>query len=200
MSISFNERYWNLHSLGNSNCTIVFQNLNQCDNESEQLIQRNYHCDELMKAYFGEYVNSDGIGKIIFQKQLYQCMISQALWIKGQIEIFRSQNTYGMLIWQLNDQLASGGWGLLDPGRESRWKPLMYLLMNSLFTDVVATCGMEGKCYVRNDGVAMFNGTVVVEKWHFDGSFEILTNRSVSLGQNGEIGMTYWSIFSLTSE
>lgn len=187
MSASLSERHWNLHSLRNDNCTIVFQNLNQCENESEPIIQRNYPCDELMKAYFGAYVHFDSVGKINFQIQLYQCMISQTLWMKSQIEIFRSQNIYGMLVWQLNDQWASGGWGLLDPGNGSRWKPLMHVLRNSLFTDLITTCGEKGKCYARNDGLLMFNGTIVIEKWHFDGSFEILADLLINLGPNGEI-------------
>lgn len=188
MSTSLSERFWNLHSLENTNCTIIFQNLNQCENESEPIIQRNYPCDELMKAYFGDHVHFGGVGKRYFQLQLYQCMISQTLWMKGQIEILRSQNIYGMLIWQLNDQWASGGWGLLDPDSGSRWKPLIYVLRNSLFTEIIATCGEKGICYARNDGRFVFNGTVTIEKWYFDGSLEILANRTINLGPNGEIG------------
>jgi hypothetical protein len=49
-----------------------------------------------------------------FQRQLYHCMLGQALNIKSNIEKFRSQNIFGILTWQLNENWPTGGWGSLE--------------------------------------------------------------------------------------
>lgn len=46
-----------------------------------------------------------------------------------------------------------------------RWKPLMHLLESSLYRDVIAACGQNFQCYVRNDGMARKNLTVHFEAW-----------------------------------
>jgi hypothetical protein len=43
-----------------------------------------------------------------------------------------------------------------------RWKPLHYLYKRTLYTDVAVACGAGGACYVKNDGIAPFNGSVTV--------------------------------------
>lgn len=49
-----------------------------------------------------------------------------------------------------------------------RWKPLHYLYKRSIFTDVVATCGGDGTCYVKNDRAGKsFRGTVTLESLAF---------------------------------
>jgi beta-mannosidase len=49
-----------------------------------------------------------------------------------------------------------------------RWKPLHYLYRRSIYTDVVATCGGDGTCYIKNDRAGTpFRGTVTLEALSF---------------------------------
>jgi hypothetical protein len=100
--------------------------------------------------------------------------MASTLWLKGQIETFRAGNTFGSLIWQLNENWPTGGWGLLEYGSSQgipgqilggRWKPAMFLLKQALFRDVFATCGLHGECYIRNDSnEPIFASKVLLEK------------------------------------
>ena len=49
-------------------------------------------------------LNATGI--VAFKKQLYQSMIAQALFIKSEIDGWRSSNVWGTLIWQLNEVVS----------------------------------------------------------------------------------------------
>ena len=101
--------------------------------------------------------NADAMYKV-FKAQLYWSMIGQALVIKQNIELTRSINRFGVLVWQLNEIWPTVGWGSLEygpaPGEGSspgqlqggRWKPLHYFYKQSLMTDVMATCGAAGAC------------------------------------------------------
>lgn len=93
-------------------------------------------------------------------------MIAQTLWMKGRLEMIRSDNIIGTLIWQLNENWPTGGWGCVEYGPKrdmtnqvvgGRWKPLMYLLRRSLFIDVVVACGKDDICFIRYNG---YNSTV----------------------------------------
>ena len=61
-----------------------------------------------------------------------------------------------------------GSWGSLEYGSAGapgqvvggRWRPLHYLYASAIFVDVLAACGADGFCFVRNDGVAAWQGTV----------------------------------------
>lgn len=64
------------------------------------------------------------------------------------------QLVYVMQIW------PTGGWASLEYGTVGytsgqvlggRWKPLHYLLARFLFTDIFATCGVDGRCFFKND-------------------------------------------------
>ncbi|CAE7407283.1 MANBA [Symbiodinium natans] len=150
---------------------------NQCQG-SNVMAQRNYPCDNLINAYFGDHPDSyfNMTGEAIFKQQLYQCMLSQALILKTDIETRRSANQFGCLVWQLNEIWPTGGWGSLEYGTPvkgqvlgGRWKPLHYLFRRSLFADVMATCGLDGQCYVKNDSPRPFWGMCSVTALHFDG-------------------------------
>jgi hypothetical protein len=41
----------------------------------------------------------------------------------------------------------------------------MYMMESFLFRDVIAACGQEDQCYVRNDGMQAVNVTVALEAW-----------------------------------
>jgi len=96
-------------------------------------------------------------------------MMGQALEMKSNIENRRSTNEFGTIIWQLGEIWPTGGWGSLEYATPEkgqvlggRWKPLHYFLRNALFRDVIATCGVDARCYVKNDGVTAFSGTTNV--------------------------------------
>jgi len=140
---------------------------------SNVMAERNYPCDNIIEAYFGSEavkdINQTGVG--VFQKHLYMCMLGQAMHIKGDIEARRATNTFGLLLWQLNEIWPTGGWGSLEYGNPNykgqvtggRWKPLHYILRRSAFADVIATCSASGLCYVKNDRHTSFAGNVLVE-------------------------------------
>lgn len=176
MTGTLSPQFWSLHGgTGPDNCTHDHGNDNNCKGVNV-LAERNYPCDTHILAYFG--VKEDAlneVGKYAFQKQLYMCLIAQTLWMKGEIETRRSMNFYGMLIWQLNENFPTGGWGCIEYARETqdgsqilggRWKPLMHLLESSLFRDQIVACGKGGHCYVRNDGMNTVDTTVTFEAWN----------------------------------
>lgn len=139
------------------------------------LAQRNYACDSQVETYFG-VTDYAAIGEDPFKAQLHKCIMASTLWLKGQIEIQRGSNSFGSLIWQLNENWPTGGWGLLEYGSAfgqkgqsvgGRWKPVMHLLKQSLYRDVFATCGQRRECYVRNDSnELLFSLSVVLETYN----------------------------------
>lgn len=62
---------------------------------------RNYPCDNIIDVYFGSS-DFDQVGELSFKKQLWQCMVGQALLIKQNIETRRSKNQFGIIVWQVN--------------------------------------------------------------------------------------------------
>jgi len=87
-------------------------------------------------------------------------LLSSALNVKQDVETRRSKNELGILIWQLNEIWPTGGWGSIEYGTSGftagqvlggRWKPLHYFYRRSVFADVIASCGVGGACYVKND-------------------------------------------------
>ena len=121
------------------------------------------------------------MGEQVFKKQLWQCMMGQALEMKSNIETRRATNTFGITVWQYNEIWPTGGWGSIEYGCPScpgqvvggRWKPLQYFYAQSVLTDVTVACGTfqsgerKWKCYVKNDrpGLA-FVGSVPVSYTH----------------------------------
>jgi len=182
--------HWGLHG---------GQKKDQCDSSGwpntckgdNVMAQRNYPCDSLIDAYFGlhpeAYFNSTG--PAIFQQQLYQCMLSQTLILKSDIETRRSYNQFGTLVWQLNEIWPTGGWGSVEYGSPvkgqvlgGRWKPLHYLYRRSIFADVMATCGANGTCYVKNDGAVPFEGLCNVSTLRFtDGQRQLVKSLAVKM-------------------
>ena len=148
--------------------------------------------DNLIDVYFGNqpdgYFNQTG--EAVFKRQLYQCLIAQAIHMKGNIEARRGRNELGMLVWQFNEIWPTGGWGSIEygtavPGQVlgGRWKPLHYLYRRSLFADVMAACGGTGLCYVKNDQAGEpFAGQVQVDALEFaSGATRVLATRTLQM-------------------
>jgi hypothetical protein len=135
------------------------------------MAQRNYPCDNYIDVYFGKQPDAffNSTGESVFKRQLYMCTLASALGVKSDIESLRAGNHFGVIVWQFNEIWPTGGWGSVEygtplPGQVigGRWKPLQYLYRRSLFSDVMATCGKGGSCFVRNDDYREFDGVCTV--------------------------------------
>jgi len=167
---------------------------------SSPMAQRNYPCDNIIDVYWGKQDLSQS-GERAFKKQLYQCLIGQALEMKSDIEVRRSTNEFGTVIWQLNEIWPTGGWGSVEygtpvPGQVigGRWKPLQYWLSAFLYKDIIATCsnGAQPQCLVKNDNpLSSFSGNFVLSVLRFsDGKQTVVTREAVNLGKGA--GETAW--------
>lgn len=133
---------------------------------------RNWNVSNVIKTFFGDTAVAVGMqqsGETAFKRQLYQSMVSQVLFMKVAVEAWRSTNVFGTLFWMYNEVWPTGGWGSVEygspvPGKVAggRWKPLQYILKNSIFADRMAGCTSSGSCYVANSVPFAFAGTVTV--------------------------------------
>lgn len=175
MSPTLDPKHWSLHA-GQPTDTCSGGAMAQCKG-ANVMAQRNYPCDNFVEVFFGKsgapQFNSSG--EFNFKKQLYQCMLGHALHIKGKIEGIRAGNSFGVIVWQYNEIWPTGGWGSIEYGNPKfdgqviggRWKPLHYWYKNSIFQDVMATCGQDGVCYVKNDSPVPFAGALVLNSTRF---------------------------------
>jgi hypothetical protein len=169
------------------------------------MAQRNHPCDNIIATYFGPNQDLNATGAGPFQRQLYQCMLSQALNLKGRIEERRATNQFGIIIWQLNEIWPTGGWGSLEygtplPGQVigGRWKPLHYMLRRSIYADVMASCGGDGMCYVKNDAITPFAGNIRIERVRFvDGNVTLLKSLPVNMAAGA--GVTQFFMLDLST-
>jgi hypothetical protein len=99
ISATLSHDNWSLHGNGTPNtCAEHLSTARNCSGDNV-LSERNYPCDSHIQAYFGyDELSLSKVGKVAFQKQLYLCLISQTLWMKGEIESRRSRNMYGNLV------------------------------------------------------------------------------------------------------
>jgi len=189
MSPTLKPEHWALHGGAPAdNCTAGFDKVCKGPNV---MAQRNYPCDNIIFVYFGQKGQDlNATGEAEFKKSLYQCMIGQALVVKQDIETRRSQNTFGIIVWQFNEIWPTGGWGSIEYGNPKfpgqviggRWKPLQHWYKATIFADVMATCDAGGLCYIRNDAPFPFNGRLVLQTTCFsDSKVNVLYNESVAL-------------------
>lgn len=82
MSATLSKVYWGLHS--------------------KPMYHRNYGCERWIYSYF-RTINLNQTGAAAFQRQLYFCMLGQALFLKAQVEGWRANNIWGLLLWQYNE-------------------------------------------------------------------------------------------------
>jgi beta-galactosidase/beta-glucuronidase len=171
MSPTLAPEHWSIHGGAPADtCNGGFSSICTGNNT---MAQRNYACDNIIDVYFGK-MDFSAVGEQPFKKQLYLCMLGQALLIKSNIETRRSKNELGIIVWQFNEIWPTGGWGSIEYGTPvegqvigGRWKPLHYLYRQSIYADVMATCGQGGQCYVSNDGIDPFKGTLNIQEINF---------------------------------
>eukprot|EP01061_Rhynchopus_euleeides_P004455 TRINITY_DN13708_c3_g1_i1.p1 TRINITY_DN13708_c3_g1~~TRINITY_DN13708_c3_g1_i1.p1 ORF type:complete len:381 (+),score=130.80 TRINITY_DN13708_c3_g1_i1:137-1279(+) len=174
---TLDESHWAMYGgLPAGACSGVGEQL-RCEGDNP-MQQRNYGCDSMMQKYFGwagasqAVMNTTGAG--YFKRALYLCMLAQALDMKSDVESRRSQNQYGVILWQLNEIWPTGGWGSLEYGAPNqngiviggRWKPLHYFYKKMLFRDVIVICGTSDSsngliCVVKNNKNTPLSGGVV---------------------------------------
>lgn len=195
---------WNVHSGSEPNeCHQVNLNDNQCYG-SNIMAERNYACDNFIQHYFGRpfFDNATTSSSASsFQRQLYACMISQAMIVRNEILNQRSANVFGSLLWQLNENWPTGGWGLVeyssdDPGQVlgGRWKILMYWLKRYLFRGVFATCDVSGYCFFRNDLISIDSQEIEQQSCVIDiDIWDVLMDASVTKIQRN-VGCEYQTL------
>ena len=83
------------------------------------MFERNYACDRWIYSYF-RLIDLNETGADALQRQLYFCMFGQALYMKAQVEGWRSNNIWGLLTWQYNEVWPTGGWGSIEYGSPVR--------------------------------------------------------------------------------
>eukprot|EP00039_Didymoeca_costata_P007213 m.97371 g.97371 ORF g.97371 m.97371 type:complete len:1025 (-) comp13593_c0_seq2:109-3183(-) len=156
------------------------------------MIEHNWPADNVIKSFWGSQQNLNETGEIAFKRQLYQSMVGQALFIKAEVEGWRSSNVWGTLIWQYNEIWPTGGWGSIEYGSPGqgivtggRWKPLHYQLKNSVFTDIVvsccAKCPVTQNCFVVNSGMFGFQGVVNISVINLATSKTTVTSKPIKL-------------------
>ena len=67
--------------------------------QTAPMFERNYACDRWIYSYF-RLIDLNECGADALQRQLYFCMFGQALYMKAQVEGWRSNNIWGLLTWQ----------------------------------------------------------------------------------------------------
>ena len=172
------------------------------------MAQRNYASDSMLELFYGPMPAGflDRVGPDALKQQLYLALVAQQLQMSGQVWQWRSgPANWGTLFWDVNDVWPTTGWGTLEYGTADasltpgqvvggRWKPAHHALEMSLFRDVIAACGAEGRCFARNDnvfeGVGATLTTTAVRL--ADGSpVAVLSSAAVSLPPGG--GALQWS-------
>lgn len=204
MSPTLARDHWSIHGGGPPDtCGGAVDTGSTCQG-SNVMAQRNYPCDNIIAEYFGKY-DFDTVGEDSFKQQLWQCMVGQALLVKSDIETRRSMNTFGIIVWQLNEIWPTGGWGSIEYGTVGhtsgqvlggRWKPLHHWYKASILADVMSSCGREEMspkviCYVKNDSPRPFKGKVSVSSVEFS-TGEVHEVKLVPLAMPAGAGTLQW--------
>ena len=113
MSPTLDPAHWGLH--GGSPPDTCTGGFNSDCKGNNVMAQRNYPCDSVVDAYFNvdAHYYAD-VGEEAFKRQLFHCMLGQALEMKSNIETRKAQNEIGHIIWQLNEIWPTGAGAALS--------------------------------------------------------------------------------------
>ena len=134
---------------------------------------RNWNVSNVIYTFFGTDAVASGMkqsGEVAFKRQLYQSALGQLLFLKTEIESWRSSNVWGTTFWMFNEVWPCASWGSIEygppdqPGQllGGRWRPLHYQLRSSTFADQLSTCNTGGACFLTNSSPFAFKGEVSV--------------------------------------
>jgi hypothetical protein len=101
------------------------------------MFERNWPVDNVIRSYFGLHQDLNQTGEVAFKRRFYQLMIAQALFIKSEIDGWRSINVWGTLVWQFNE-IADG---MLGIGRV-RWTGAWAGARRSVETSALSAQGL----------------------------------------------------------
>ena len=106
-----------------------------------KIIQHRKHANDLVKglvSLFGlSAATQADTSEANFKRMIYLSQLSQSLCIKTFFEeLRRGNNTFGGLIWMLNDVWQASSWGSLDYG--GRWRPLHHSFQAVLAPTIVS--------------------------------------------------------------
>lgn len=193
MAPTLDPTFWSLHGGVHpaDNCTGGFAHVCTGGNV---MAQRNYKCDNSWATYFSSgnpmTLTLDSVGPLAFAGQLYLCQIANSLLLKSYVEEHKSENIWGLQIWQLGEVWPTYGWGSLEyssgPGSVlgGRWKPAHYIVAETN-RDQFAACGKDARCFVKNDNpLTGFTGTLSIALLKLSsGSLAPVLSLPVSLGR-----------------
>ena len=82
--------------------------------ESPPMFQRNYAANNFVRSYFGDAVSFNATGALAFRTQLYFATLGAALEIAADVQVRRTRNSFGTVLWQMGEVWPTGGWGLVE--------------------------------------------------------------------------------------
>ena len=106
MSPTLAKEHWGIHGgAAWDTCDGKVAGDTHCTEGNNVMAQRNYPCDNYIAVYFGmgALASLNQTGEQAFKRQLFQCMIAQALIVKQNVELTRATPRFGILVWQLNE-------------------------------------------------------------------------------------------------
>ena len=94
MKSTLEPSHWGIH--GGMAADVCHDQVCQ-SNGTNPMSERNYPCDSIITVYFGPQQDLNATGAESFKKQLWQCMVGQALFMKQSIEARREMNQFGVI-------------------------------------------------------------------------------------------------------
>lgn len=168
------QEHWGMHGGTPADTCTPYSFFQNCTG-GNVMAQRNYPMDNIVNAYFGEAaVGAEEVGLAAFARHTWMSITAQALHLASDIQTRRSHNTWGSLVWQLNEIWPTGGWGSVEYGvaqgwtggqiMGGRWKPLHHWMARHLYKDLLLVCGVDGRCFVKNDDALASHSSLTAQR------------------------------------
>eukprot|EP01051_Picozoa_sp_SAG22_P006674 SAG22_NODE_444_length_10453_cov_8.586343_5_plen_249_part_00 len=100
---------------------------------------------------------------------------------------------YSLLVWQVSDEWATGGWGGIEAGSGpgsvvgGRWKPLQHFYAQYLYSPVSVAVTAQGRAYVRNGLPHGITGKLNVTALHLGTMADDIMSAPISI----EVGASW---------
>ena len=149
-----------------------------------------------------------GIGETELKGKVYFSMLSQALFIKADVEARRSQNSWGCITWQFNEIWPTGGWGSIEYGtvgftagqvEGGRWKVLQYLYKRYIYTDVLIVADDAARLFIKNDNAfSALSGVTSLSFLHLPTGQRVQTPLTIAVSLPRGAGASNWTCVNNT--